>query len=312
MRVAFTGKGGSGKSTVAALFVDHLRARTQRVLAIDADINVHLAGLLGIRAPQRLALSAPDNVSNIRRHLIGANPLIVSVDQFVKTTPPGPGSNLVHLAERDPVIAHYATPVENDVYFMHVGTYEAEDIGTSCYHVNLAILENLLSHVHLDDDDWIICDMVAGTDAFSNSLHAQFDTIVVVVEPTPESVGVARKYHELATAAGTVDTIVFVGNKVDSANDLAYLEDEIGSSVLSSLPMLAGLRRARQRGDRPSIDDIGSTTTLEAIEKFALTSPMTPQRRTMLLRELHLRLARENWVQASLGDITTQLPETAS
>lgn len=309
MQIAFTGKGGSGKSTVGSLFIEHLRATRRRVLAIDADINVHLAAMLDVPVRGELALSTEANITAIRRHLRGSNALIASPEHFVPTTPPGPGSNAFTLADDDPIVTTYGTSGGDGFALMHVGTYEAEGIGTSCYHENLAILENLLSHAELGTDEWIVCDMVAGTDAFSNSLHAQFDLIVIVVEPTPESVSVARKYRELATAAGVVDALAVVGNKVNDADDLDYLETELGGELLASLPTLASLRRARQRGGRPSLTDVGDTTVFRTIEHFAASSPLSRDRRAALIRDVHLRLARQDWVRGVYGDITGQLPE---
>ena len=308
MRIAFTGKGGSGKSTVSALFIEHLQQAQQNVIAIDADINVHLASLLGVACEQDLALSASQNVAEIRTHLLGSNELIGSVDRFVKTTPPGPGSQRFTLDSDNPIVAKYGTRVSRSVSLMHVGTYEAEDIGTSCYHVNLAILENLLSHAETGPQDWIVCDMVAGTDAFSNSLHAQFDAIAIIVEPTPESTGVARKYRELARAAGTEDTLVVVGNKVADSEDVSYLETETDGAVLTALGLQPGLRRARQRGERPRLADIEDIIPLEVIEKFARTSPHTEQRRTQMLYDIHRRLAQQDWIRDAHGDITVQIP----
>ena len=308
MRIAFTGKGGSGKSTVATLFIEHLRSQAQRVLAVDADINVHLASLLGAELNPDAALSKPENVATIRRHLLGDNTLVAGIEQFVKTTPPGPGSRMITLAPADPVVAGHAVSAGPDVSLMHVGTYESADIGTSCYHVSLSILENMLSHFELGGDDWVVCDMVAGTDAFSNSLHAQFDAIAVIVEPTPESVSVAKKFRELAGAAGTLDTLVLIGNKTDDPADRAYLESEIGMAPHACLATMPGLRHSRQRGDRPALSDIDDTSALAEIARFARSSPMTAQRRQAHLRDLHLRFAQQDWVRTKYGDITTQLP----
>ncbi|SCL13563.1 CO dehydrogenase maturation factor [Micromonospora nigra] len=308
MRIAFTGKGGSGKSTLAALFVGQLRATGQRVLAVDADVNVHLAPLLGVDAAPAAALSHPDNVVAVRRHLLGTNPRVAGVEHFVPTTPPGPGSGLVSLDASDPVLLRHATALDSRTHVLHVGTYEPADIGAGCYHGHLAILENLLSHLRLAADDWVVCDMVAGTDAFANSLHAQFDVIVVVAEPTPESVSVARRYRELARAAGVGDLVVVVGNKVADDLDRDYLVRELSDEPLAVLSTQAGLRRARQSGACPRPDDLDDVSPLARIVEYARARPMPAHRREELLRTLHLRLAGQRWVRHAYGDVTTQLP----
>ncbi|MEU4159673.1 ATP-binding protein [Actinoplanes sp. NPDC026670] len=307
MKIAFTGKGGSGKSTLAALFVQHLRAAGHRVLAVDADVNVHLAPLLGVTAHAGAALSHPDNVRRVRTHLIGSNTRIDGVEHFVATTPPGPGSRLVTLDAGDPVLAGHATALDERTHVMHVGTYETRDIGSGCYHGHLAILENLLSHVDPADDGWVVCDMVAGTDAFANSLHAQFDTIVVVAEPTPESVSVARRYRELAGAAGVLETVAIVGNKVADPADLEYLEHELGVAPIAVLGMQAGLRRARQAGLPPRPEDLDDASALARIAEHAAVRSLSPEDRASLMRTLHLRVSAKGWVRAAHGDVSTQL-----
>jgi CO dehydrogenase maturation factor len=47
VRVAFAGKGGSGKTTLSSLFIRHLAGQGLPVVAIDADINQHLGEALG-------------------------------------------------------------------------------------------------------------------------------------------------------------------------------------------------------------------------------------------------------------------------
>ena len=307
MRIAFTGKGGSGKSTLTALFVGYLRSSGHRVLAVDADVNVHLADLLGVDAARERALSQPRNAAQIRRHLLGSNPLIDGIEHFVPTTPPGPGSRLVTLDPGDPVLVSHACRLDEHLHVMHVGTYEPDDIGTGCYHGHLAILENLLSHTRLAPGDWLVCDMVAGTDAFANSLHAQFDLIVVAVEPTPESVSVARRYRELAAAAGVDDAVVLVGNKVTDDDDRHYLDRELRGELVAAVPMQPGLRRARQAGRRPLLSDLEDVAALREVAERAQQSLLPAERRAGLLRDLHLRLAEQSWVRHRHGDVSTQL-----
>lgn len=54
--MAFAGKGGRGKTTLASLLIRYLAAQDLQVVAIDADINQHLADALGA---QHEATTAP-------------------------------------------------------------------------------------------------------------------------------------------------------------------------------------------------------------------------------------------------------------
>ncbi len=290
---------------MAALFVGYLRQTGVRVLAVDADVNVHLAPLLGVVAHASAALSHPERTTAVRRHLLGTNKLIGGVDRFVATTPPGPGSRTVTLDAADPVLTAHAVALDERTHVMHVGTYEPENIGAGCYHGHLAILENLLSHLETREGDVVVCDMVAGTDAFANSLHAQFDAIVVVVEPTPESVTVARRYRELAEAAGVADLLLLVGNKVVDEVDVDYLRRELGSAPAAVLPSQAGLRRARQAGECPRPEDLEDVAPLRVIA--SLVKPVPAGRRAEALRALHLKVAEKDWVRSAHGDVTDQL-----
>src|SRR5882757_7651795 len=100
MKIAFAGKGGSGKTTVSSLFTRHLAALGLPVVAIDADINQHLAEALGAATdPPPIGAHLPQ----IKEYLRGSNPRISSAAAMVKTTPPGRGSRLLRTGGDDPV-----------------------------------------------------------------------------------------------------------------------------------------------------------------------------------------------------------------
>ncbi|CAM5555294.1 hypothetical protein SALBM311S_02849 [Streptomyces alboniger] len=104
MRVAFVGKGGSGKTTLSALFSRHLARSGAPVVAIDGDINQHLAYALGLDEDELFTappLSA--RTGEIKDYLRGRNPRIPSRDAMVETTPPGRGSRLLRLLGEDEV-----------------------------------------------------------------------------------------------------------------------------------------------------------------------------------------------------------------
>ena len=96
MKIAFVGKGGSGKTTLASLFARSLAASGAPVLAIDADINQNLAEALG--GTSRLAQALPplgEHLDVLKEYLRGDNPRIDSATTMLKTTPPGRGSRLL-------------------------------------------------------------------------------------------------------------------------------------------------------------------------------------------------------------------------
>jgi CO dehydrogenase maturation factor len=306
MKTAFVGKGGSGKSTVSALFINYLVSEDKKVLAIDADINQHLAHLLGISFEPEKAVSHGKHARAIRTHLRGTNKHIDSVDSFIKTTPPGEGSNLIRISADDPVLQSHAAPFAKNGYFVHVGTYEKDGIGTSCYHGNLAIFENIVSHTQLHKDEYLVGDMVAGTDAFASAAFALFDAICIVVEPTPESTSVYKQFIQLANEAGIQDRVHVIGNKIMDKEDERYLAESIGHTPAAIIPHNARLRRLRQTGERVTCDDPTIRKALEGLLQTVSEHIPTAESQRQLLKELHLKLAETKYIQDTYGDVRSQ------
>jgi len=99
-----------------------------------------------------------------------------------------------------------------------------------------------------DQNEYCIVDMVASTDTFSNSLHLQFDAILLVTEPTKESVDLAKKYLTLAHATGVAHLIHIVGNKIMDDEDVAFIKQELSLTNLPYLPMDNNLKKNLRNG----------------------------------------------------------------
>jgi CO dehydrogenase maturation factor len=309
MKIAFVGKGGSGKSTMTSLFIRYLESQNKRgVMAIDADLNMNLAGLLGVSVPDDIILSKPDVADKIRMHLKGHNPLIADHTKFLPTTPPGPGSNMIRTAN-DAAMAPYAVQVSPNLSLMTVGTYDREGIGQSCYHTNLFVAENILSHTVAGDSLDVVCDMVAGTDAFAYSLHLQFDAIVLIVEPTPESAEVCALYMGLAQEAGIDGLIHLVGNKIEDADDVAFIVERTGRTPLGTVPLMPVLKKSRQRGSpvTPEMLDGPIVSVMQAVERAAQNPAIPAGARMEKLCALHQKLAVQDWVMSGYGDVANQI-----
>ena len=311
MKIAFVGKGGAGKSTLTTLFLRHLAARNSHdILAIDADLNMNLAGQLGVSVQPDTLLARPDVADVIRTHLKGTNTRITDINQFLPTTPPGEGSNVI-TDVRDAALAPFTAIVSDNPAFrlLTVGTYDADGIGQTCYHSHLFVAENLLSHIVTPDNMAVVCDMVAGTDAFAYSLHLQFDAIVLICEPTPESAQVCKMFIDLAAEAGMSGLVHLVGNKVEDADDVAFITSRTGRSPLGAVPVIRALKKARQDGAAITHEMLPENLQplMDSIIAAAEKPSVTESQRMEKLRVLHAKLNDKKWVQLAYGDVMGQI-----
>lgn len=306
MRAAFVGKGGSGKTTLSALFARWLAREGAPVLAIDADINQHLGVALGLDEAAAAALPAMGPaLPFVKDHLRGTNPRIRSADVMTKTTPPGRGSRLLRLSDRDPILERLARQV-GGVRLMVTGPFEEEDLGVACYHSKTGAVELLLNHLLDDAGEYVVVDMTAGADSFASGLFTRFDLTVLVAEPTVRAVSVHRQYRDYA--AGFDVPIAVVGNKVEDADDEAFLRASVGDDLLACFGRSAHVR-AMEKGAAPPIDDLEepNVRVLDAI-RAALDGRERDWRR---FHELAVEFHRRNaaaWANAVIGeDVAAQV-----
>lgn len=310
MKIAFVGKGGSGKSTLSALFIRYLQSALKSpVLAMDADLNMNLAGLLDATIDPETLLARPNVQNALRTALKGSNKLIKDAGSFLPTTPPGPGSHIIKDVG-DAVLDPYALTVTQEplLRLLTVGSYGKEEIGQACYHTHLFMAENILSHTLLPDYQWLVADMVAGTDAFAYSLHLQFDAIMLIIEPTPESVEVCNLYMDLARTAGVDRLIHLIANKVADQDDLDFITSRTGMTPLAALPYMNSLKKQRQQGSALSPGQITEDLhrALTRIMNAAKDPALSAERRMTMLRRLHDKLAQQDWVKSGYGDVSNQ------
>ncbi|SEO42915.1 ATP-binding protein [Actinacidiphila rubida] len=256
MKIAFVGKGGSGKTTLSSLFVRHLAAARVPVLAIDADINQHLGPALGLDEDDAVALPALGaHLPDIKEYLRGANPRIASAATMIKTTPPGRGSRLLRLAEDNPVYAACARTVALDdgaeVRLMVTGPFSESDLGVACYHSKVGAVELCLNHLVDGRDEYLVVDMTAGSDSFASGMFTRFDMTFLVAEPTRKGVAVYRQYKEYARDFGV--GLAVVGNKVQGEDDLAFLRAEVGDDLLAAFGHSDWVR-AMEKGRPPRFE----------------------------------------------------------
>ncbi|GGL79548.1 ATP-binding protein [Streptomyces fumigatiscleroticus] len=318
MRIAFVGKGGSGKTTLSALFARHLAHSGAPVLAIDGDINQHLAEALGSHGGPGETSAAPPlgpHLDEIKDYLRGTNPRIPSREAMVKTTPPGRGSRLLRPLGDDALHTRHVGRA-GGVPLMVTGEFDESDLGVACYHSKLGAVELYLGHLVDGPGEYVVVDMTAGADAFASGLFARFDMTFLVAEPTRKGVSVHRQYRDHARRFGV--RIAVVGNKVTCEEDVLFLKREVGDDLLTHLTHSPWIRAAEQGrgGDGPSpLSSLSSLSSLEPHNHHALNVlreavDAHPKDWPALHRhavEFHLRNARA-WANAATGrDLAAQV-----
>ncbi|MFE4665725.1 ATP-binding protein [Streptomyces sp. NPDC056716] len=280
MKIAFVGKGGSGKTTLSSLFIRHLAATGAPVVAVDADINQHLGAALGLDDDQAAALPAMgDRLPLIKDYLRGSNPRIGSAQTMIKTTPPGEGSRLLRLRENNPVYDACARQVELDggaVRLMVTGPFTEADLGVACYHSKTGAVELCLNHLIDGRDEYVVVDMTAGSDSFASGMFTRFDITFLVAEPTRKGVSVYRQYKEYARDFGV--TLKVVGNKVQGQDDLDFLRAEVGDDLLVTVGHSDWVR-SMEKGHPPRFE------LLEDPNRHALERLRTATDATYALRD---------------------------
>ncbi len=305
MRIAFVGKGGSGKTTTAAMVARCLAAAGAPVLAVDADINQHLGVALGADPDDAPPPSLAADLPWLKEYLRGDNPLIGSADEMIKTTPPGPGSRTCTLDPADPMLARLSR-VQDGVRYVVTGEFEADDVGVKCFHSKTGAVELYLNHLVDSSGEYVVVDMTAGADAFASGLFTRFDLTVLVCEPTRRGVDVYRQY---AAYAAEYDVALRVlGNKVTDSEDVAYLHDEVGDALIGWLGQSAWVRAAERGRARPVAElEPENRTVCDALraDVDARDRDWAAYHRDTVA--FHLRNAR-SWANAATGvDLTAQV-----
>ncbi|QJS10753.1 ATP-binding protein [Streptomyces argyrophyllae] len=312
MKIAFVGKGGSGKTTLSSLFIRHLVASGAPVVAIDADINQHLGPALGLGEEEAAALPAMgEQLTLIKDYLRGTNPRIASAATMIKTTPPGEGSRLVGVREPNPVYDACARPVELDggaARLMVTGPFTDADLGVACYHSKTGAVELFLNHLVDGPGEYVVVDMTAGSDSFASGLFTRFDMTFLVAEPTRKGVSVYRQYKEYARDFGVALRVV--GNKIQDPDDLDFLREEVGDDLLVTVGRSDWVR-AMEKG-RPPRFSLLEEANARALDLLKATVDATYEQRdweryTRQMVHFHLKNA-ESWGNERTGaDLAAQV-----
>jgi CO dehydrogenase maturation factor len=239
MKIAISGKGGVGKSTLAAALAMLMARAGNRVLALDADPDANLAAAMGMPDDAQRALVPLSEQRALIEERTGAK--VKQYGQMFKLNP-----------EVADIAGHYGTPWKG-VSLLVLGAAASGGGGCAC--PENVLIKSLVTDLVLYKDESLIMDMEAGIEHLGRGTTQGVDVMVVVVEPGQRSLDSTRRIIRMASEIGLGD-IRIVANKVSSAADEAFIRTAfIGRDILGVIPFCDDLRRVDRPG-KSVLDDL--------------------------------------------------------
>lgn len=232
MKIAISGKGGVGKTTLSALMAQVYADGGRDVLAVDADPSPCLAGALGFPDDLREKLRPVSEMDDLIYERTGAKP--GTMGGFFTINP-----------RVDDIPDRFSTQYRK-VRLLEMG---AVDLGGSgCICPESAMLKTLFTHLLFREDDVLVLDMYAGVEHLGRATVDFVDAMIVVVEPTRRSLGTAAQIKKLANDIG-LNRLWLVGNKVRDDEEAGFLRTQTpGIQVLGYLPADLSVQEADRLG----------------------------------------------------------------
>jgi len=206
VKIAISGKGGVGKTTISAYLIQKFAHEGYRVYAVDADPDLSLGTVLGIEN---------DDIAKLKP--------IVDMRDVIAQKSSGGGSFYSLNPDVDDVLNNYAIELGN-IRFFKMGAVKQG--GTACYCRENSFLNALVNSLLLKKNDVVILDMGAGIEHLTRGTSKGVDVLLIVTEPTKVSVQTTRVVSGLAREL-EIKKIKFIGNKVRRPEETEFLKSQL-------------------------------------------------------------------------------------
>jgi CO dehydrogenase maturation factor len=232
MKLAIVGKGGVGKSTMAAALALLLAERGDKVLAVDTDPDANLASALGIPLREQQQIVSIAKQTALIEERTGARPN--QYGQMFKINP-----EVSDIAEK------YAF-MYRGVALLVLGAVSQGGAGCACPENTL--LRSLITDLVMYKKETLIMDMEAGVEHLGRATACGVDMMIILIEPGQHSIDCAQRIIRMAKDIG-VFNIQFIANKIRGMEDEAFIKTAFpGMEPLVSIPYSDGLRQADRHG----------------------------------------------------------------
>ncbi len=233
MKIAISGKGGVGKTTLAAALAILLARQGKKVLAIDADADANLAAALGLQEAEKHKIIPVSKQVALIEERTGAK--VKQYGQIFKLNP-----------EVSDIADNYATKIGN-IALLVLGAVEQGGSGCAC--PENVLIRALVTDLILYKNDILIMDMEAGVEHLGRATAQGVDTMIIVVEPGQYSIDSAFRVIRMAKEIG-LKNIRLVANKVKGKDDENFIRKTFSDhNLLGIIPYSEEIRLSDRTGN---------------------------------------------------------------
>lgn len=233
MKIAVTGKGGVGKTTLSAMLSCAYSSEGKKVIAVDADPDANLASAFGISREAASKIKPIAELTDLIEDRTGARP--------------GTSGGVFKLNPKvDDIPEEYGYKINNITLLI---TGKSKEAASGCYCPENAFLRRLLKHLIVDRNEVVIVDMEAGIEHLTRGTAESVDAFIVVVEPGQRSIQTAHSVKDMAEKLGVKDVFV-IANKIKSEEELRLIKKLIsGMNFLGEINFSDHLIEADMTGE---------------------------------------------------------------
>ena len=225
MKIAISGKGGVGKTTIMALLAGAFKNLGREVLVIDADPSPHMAETLGIGDPERV------------------RPIADMTRLLAERAGKSEGSPFYNLNPEVNDLLHDFMLEEDGIKLMILGAVQTAEGGCACPENH--VLRKMLKKMLLTANEVVLLDMEAGVEHLGRGTVAGVDQLLIVVIPSRSSIRTALKIKKMADDVH-IPAVSFVANLIQNPEDQQFLEQNLGEKPIAFFPDSGSIRKAER------------------------------------------------------------------
>ena len=258
MKVAVSGKGGVGKTLIAAGLARGFVERGLKTIGIDADSSPNLGLTLGLSAEEARKIT----------------PISENKELIASKTDTGYSGVYRLQFSVDDIVRDYSVSTPFGVNLIVMGTVHS--MGAGCMCAPNAVVRALLRHLVVERDEAVVLDLEAGVEHIGRGTARQVDALLIIVDANLKSLEIAKHIHDMAKAAG-MQQLYLVGNKVmneaqrEAINSFAEKND---LSLLTFVTFDQKVIEADMLGETPLKNkEIEAVKTIDNICELLLKKP---------------------------------------